>query len=74
MSSGPQKVETRVVEEQGRWVVYLEVTFWEDDQEFPLKTVKHRVQDYPTKKRAEMAAEIYRRAADRDMEGPSFGL
>lgn len=74
MSSKPQQVTTSVECEKGRWVVYLEVTFWETDREFPLKTVRHRLQDYHTEKRARVAAEIYRRAADRDLEGPSFGL
>jgi hypothetical protein len=74
LKSNAQKVETRIEEEKGRWVVYLEVTFWESEQDYPLKTVIHRVQDFSTKKQAEVAAKLYRRTVDRDMEEPPFGL
>ena len=60
-----------VEEEKGQWVVYLEVTFWEDEGEFPLSKVRHRISTYRTRRQAEIAAEYIRRGADRDI-GTSF--
>lgn len=74
MKSKPQRVKTRIEKEKGRWVVYLDVTFWEPEEEFPMKTLTHRIRDFSAKRQAEVAAEVYRRTADRDMEEPPFGL
>lgn len=59
-------VDTTVREERGRWVVDIAVVF-------PDGAVQHTVNDYPTRRHAEIAAQWMRRAADRDIEGPIHG-
>ncbi len=68
-----QKIETFVEKEKGQWVVYLEVTFWESERDFPLKTERHRIQAYRKQSQAEVAANWYQRAANRDLRFPPFG-
>ncbi len=67
-------VAMSVVEERGRWVVYMEVGFWEPHQEPPLQAVRHRIQDYSNRRLAEIAASWMKRAAERDLAQPPFGL
>jgi hypothetical protein len=59
-------VDTFVREESGRWVVEIVVVF-------PDEAVRRTVNDYPTKRRAEIAASWIKRAAERDIEGPING-
>lgn len=49
--------------EQGRWVVYAEVTFTDQVRIF-------RLRDYRSERRAEMAARCIRRGADRPPRWP----
>jgi hypothetical protein len=55
-------VQTLVVEECGRWAVDVIVVF--DDG-----VVRKRIATHPTKARAEIAADLIRRAANRDIGG-----
>ncbi len=59
-------VSTDVVEEQGRYVVVLDVVF--DDG-----AVRHRLHSYHTRAKAEMAARIVKSTAERD-HGPEWGM
>ncbi len=55
-------VSASVVEERGRFVVVLDVAF-------PDGVVRHRIHEYHTRARAELAARIVKGTADR--EAPS---
>lgn len=66
--------EATIVEANGRWVVYLEVGFWEPNEAENLQTVRRRIQDYPKKRLAEIAAKWIERAAKKDLQAPSIGL
>ena len=55
-------VQTVVVEESGRWFVEIVVVFADG-------VVRKRVNDHATKARAELAADLIRRTADRDIGG-----
>ena len=58
--------ETTVQEEKGQWVVYLSVIFWQSEQtQEPMQIVRHRIQAYRTRRRAEIAADWIKRAAER---------
>jgi hypothetical protein len=64
-----------VVHENGRWVVYLEVGFWEvDDPAAPMKTQRQRINDYPNEESARVAARWIERAADRKLERQPTGF
>lgn len=52
-------VRTEVVNERGRWVVFLEIGDLES-------SVRYRIQDYPTKRLAEISARLIKRTAERD--------
>jgi hypothetical protein len=68
-------VESEVVAEDGRWVVYLLVTMWNGTAvEQPIETVRRRIGDYATRERAEVAASWMRRAAARERRTPPTGL
>jgi len=56
---------TEVVEERGRYTVVMEVVFLDG-------SVRHRLQTYHTRARAEQAARIVWRTANRD-HGPAWG-
>lgn len=61
-------VQTVVVEENGRWAVDIVVVFADG-------VVRKRINTHATKARAELAADLIRRAADRDIGGvPPEGL
>lgn len=55
-------VQTVVVEEQGRWAVDIIVVFADG-------VVRKRIDTHATKARAELAADLIRRAAQRDIGG-----
>lgn len=60
-------VQTVVVEERGRWAVDIIVVFADG-------VVRKRIHTHATKARAEIAADLIRRAADRDIgAGPPNG-
>ena len=61
-------VQAVVVEEHGRWAVDIVVVFADG-------VVRKRINTHATKARAELAADLIRRAADRDIGGgPPEGL
>lgn len=61
-------VQTVVVEEHGRWAVEIVVVFADG-------VVRKRINTHATKARAELAADLIKRAAERDIgPGPSGGL
>ena len=55
-------VQTVVVEENGRWAVDIVVVFADG-------VVRKRINTHATKARAELAADLIRRAANRDIGG-----
>lgn len=59
-------VDTTVVERSGRWAVEIVVIF-------PDEAIRRTVNDYPTRRHAEIAAGWIKRAAERDIEGPVNG-
>lgn len=59
-------VSTDVIEESGRFTVVLDVVF-------PDGAVRHRLQSYHTRQRAELAARIMRATAERDPR-PDWGM
>ena len=73
-SSNAAWVETFVEEENGRFVVYLEVGFWETDNPNPFQTVRHRIQEYPTYQKAKVAAHLFKRGAAKDLPNPPTGF
>nr|WP_159233718.1 hypothetical protein [Mycolicibacterium vanbaalenii] len=59
-------VETVVVHERGHWAVDIIVVF--DDG-----VVRKRINTHRTRRRAELAAGLIKRAAERDLRGPLPG-
>lgn len=59
-------VQTVVVEERGRWAVDIVVVFADG-------VVRKRINTHHTKARAELSANLIRRAAERDIRGPIHG-
>lgn len=59
-------VESDVVEEHGRWAVYLTVTLWREEGDVPFERVRRRIADYATARDAEVARSWMHRGADRD--------
>ena len=66
MTDAEPFVSTEVLEESGRYVVVLDVVFADG-------AVRHRLQSYHTRARAELAAKIVRSTAERD-HGPNWGM
>ena len=60
-------VAAEVIEESGRWAVYLDIITANT-------TRRHRINDYPTRRKAEIAADLMRRCADRDIKLPPSGF
>lgn len=67
-------VAVYIEEEKGRFVLYLEVHFWEPETEDKVGTYRHRIQDYPTRRQAEVAAKWIKSAAERDIQDPPSGF
>lgn len=67
-AAGPEaeSVETVITPERGRWLVEIVVVF-------PDGVVRHRIDTFPTRERAELSARLMKRAAERDLEGPRRG-
>ncbi len=59
-------VQTVVIEERGRWAVEIIVVFADG-------VVRRRVDTHATKARAELSANLIKRAAERDLRGPVNG-
>lgn len=59
-------VQTFVVEDRGRWAVDIVVVFADG-------VVRSRVETHATKARAELSANLIKRAAERDIDGPRNG-
>lgn len=57
--------------EKGRWVLTLEVVMVPDKPDY---IVRHRIADYPTRERAEVAAKWIVTAADRNLPHPPLGF
>lgn len=55
-----------VVLERGEWVVMLDVFYWDE-------VIRHRIQTYPTRRQAEIAAQWIERGARRDLGGGPTG-
>lgn len=67
-------VASRIELERGRWVVYLDVTMWDEGgQSDPLQVVRRRIADYSTQSQAKVAAKWMERVAERDLPRPPLG-
>lgn len=76
-SGFPEKsigVVATIQPEAGQWVVFLDISFWnEDSADTPIKTIRRRITTYPTRGRAEIAANFMVRAAARELPHPPLG-
>ena len=64
-----------IVRENGRWVVYLDVGFWNNaDGSVPLKTERKRIADYASEQDAQVAARWIERGADRNLTRAPLGF
>jgi hypothetical protein len=61
-----QDVQTEVVADRGRWAVEIIVVFTDG-------VVRKRISTHPTRARAELSADLIKRAAERDIGGPVHG-
>jgi hypothetical protein len=68
-NSNDSTVESYVRYENGMWAVYLEVTFWEPGQTGVREVYRHYIRSFRTERLAEIAADWYKRAAER---GPNL--
>jgi hypothetical protein len=64
-------VRAIIESEKGRWVLTLEVLMVPDRPDY---LVRHRIADYPTRERAEVAAKWMVSAADRTLPHPPLGF
>ena len=55
-------IHLRIEEDAGRWVVWMDAITIPDREEY---VVTHRIGDYPTRERAELAARWMRRGAEK---------
>ncbi|MEN1680139.1 MAG: hypothetical protein AAGJ46_11140 [Planctomycetota bacterium] len=63
---------TRIVEENGRFVVMLNVTSWAPEgDDFPVANNWKRINDYATRREAEVAAHWIEKSANRSHRPPS---
>jgi hypothetical protein len=62
----PLSVRSLIGREAGRWVVYLEFAY-------PSEVRRHRIADYPTERKAQVAADAMLRTAMRDRPFRSEG-
>jgi hypothetical protein len=62
----PLATETYVTEQSGRWIVEIVVIF-------PDEAIRRTVNNYPSRHQAEIAASWIKRAAARDIKGPTYG-
>ncbi|MCB0208099.1 MAG: AP2 domain-containing protein [Anaerolineae bacterium] len=66
--------QTFIEEEKGRFVVYIEVGFWEPNEPDNIQTVRRRIQSYAKRRAAEIAAYWIERAAKKDLRQPPLGF
>ncbi len=67
----PLEAETRVLYEQGRWVVMLNVMSWEpDDDTHPIQNRWMRINDYSSEQEAQVAAKWIEKSANRKFRPP----
>lgn len=67
-------VASRIELEKGRWVVYLDVTVWDEaGRSSPLQVTRRRIADYSTRSQAEVAAKWMERSTERDLPHPPLG-
>ncbi len=59
-------VQTEVVADRGRWAVEIIVVFADG-------VVRRRIDTHATKARAEISADLIKRAAEREIRGPRSG-
>lgn len=59
-------VDTLIYPENGRWAVDISVLFADG-------VVRHRIETYSTKERAEISARFIKRGAERDLRGLANG-
>lgn len=59
---------TRVECHQGRWVVWLNVMFWQEtcQADNPIENRWHRINDYASESEAQIAARYIERSVNRD--------
>ncbi len=67
----PLEAITRVEQENGRWVVYLNVQSWEPDNEDPVNNDWKRINDYSSEADAKVAASWYERSANKTIRPPT---
>jgi hypothetical protein len=68
----PLEAITRIEQENGRWVVYLNVQSWEpNSDEHPVANDWQRINDYSSRADAQVAATWYQRSANRNFRPPS---
>lgn len=68
----PLDASTYVVEENGRWVVMLNVTSWEPSStDHPVANNWKRINDFATKQEAQMAASWIEKSANRQARPPT---
>ncbi|MEM8961741.1 MAG: hypothetical protein AAGD38_09695 [Acidobacteriota bacterium] len=66
--------QTYVIEENGRWVVYLDVALASDRSDEPFRVVRRRIRDFATMDEAEVAARFIGRGASRTLSKPPSGF
>ncbi len=68
----PLEAITRIEQENGRWVVYLNVQSWEpNSDEHPVANQWQKINDYSSQAEAQVAASWYERSANRNIRPPS---
>jgi len=73
MAASAVGCNTLIEQENGRWVVYLEVGFWEAGGETPISVTRSRINDYASLRDAEVAASWIQRSSDRNVTRPAEG-
>lgn len=67
----PLEAFTRVENECGRWVVYLNVQSWEPtNDEHPVANNWKRIRDFSSESEANIAATLYERSANKTIRPP----
>ena len=68
----PMTAVARVEEQNGRWVVYLNVQTWDPhDDQHPVSNHWNRINDYSSEQEAQVAASWYERSANRSHRPPT---
>ena len=68
----PLEAMTRIENENGRWVVYLNVQSWEPESAgHPVTNNWKRINDFSTEAEATVAASWYQRSANKQIRPPT---